>query len=76
MLKAKAHRASSLCSTALLFTLALSAESFSQDEFPVLTGPYLGQTPPGLVAETFAPGIISTNGWELEGVFAPGMQEF
>ena len=36
----------------------------------------MGQTPPGLIAEPFAPGIISTDGWELEGVFAPGMNEF
>ena len=31
-----------------------------QDDFPVLKGPYLGQTPPGMKAEIFAPGIIST----------------
>ena len=36
----------------------------------------MGQQPPGLVAEPFAPGIISKQGWELEGVFAPGMDEF
>lgn len=36
----------------------------------------MGQTPPGLTAEPFAPGIISKEGWELEGVFAPGMKEF
>ena len=45
-------------------------------DFPLLEGPYMGQKPPGLVAEPFAPGIISTDGWELEGVFAPGMTEF
>jgi len=28
--------------------------------FPTLTGPYLGQQPPGLEPEIFAPGIIST----------------
>lgn len=64
-------------SIALLLLLHLaSSKSYSQDEFPLLTGPYLGQTPPGKVAEPFAPGIISTEGWELEGVFAPGMKEF
>lgn len=30
-----------------------------QDEFPKLTGPYLGQQPPGKEPERFAPGIIS-----------------
>ena len=44
--------------------------------FPVLTGPLMGQQPPGMVAEPFAPGVISKAGWEIEGVFAPGMQEF
>ena len=63
--------------TALLIAfLILSSESHSQDEFPTFEGPYLGQKPPGMVAEPFAPGIISTDGWELEGVFAPGMKEF
>lgn len=60
----------------LLATLTMSSKSFSQYEFPVLQGPYMGQEPPGLVAEPFAPGIISKQGWELEGVFAPGMKEF
>ena len=55
--------------------VVLSTASHSQD-FPVLEGPYMGQTPPGMVAEPFAPGIISKEGWELEGVFAPGMREF
>ncbi len=60
----------------LLPVLAISNNSYSQDEFPVLKGPYMGQKPPGLVAEPFAPGIISKEGWEVEGVFAPGMKEF
>ena len=60
----------------LLSILTMSSKSYSQDEFPVLKGPYMGQTPPGMMAEPFAPGIISREGWELEGVFAPGMKEF
>jgi hypothetical protein len=48
----------------------------SKKNYPTLKGPYMGQTPPGETAEVFAPGIISTKKWELEGVFAPGMQEF
>lgn len=54
----------------------LSQIKSSQDEFPILKGPYMGQKPPGMMAEPFAPGIISKEGWELEGVFAPGMKEF
>jgi len=62
--------------TLLLSVLAMSSKSYSHDEFPVLEGPYMGQKPPGMKAEPFAPGIISTERWELEGVFAPGMKEF
>ncbi|MCJ8272850.1 MAG: hypothetical protein MJK04_26065, partial [Psychrosphaera sp.] len=29
-------------------------------EIPVLTGPYLGQKPPGSTPEIFAPGIVNT----------------
>jgi hypothetical protein len=31
-----------------------------QRDFPVLEGPYLGQTPPGRIPELFAPEIVST----------------
>jgi len=61
----------------LLFILTMSGKSFGQDEFPILKGPYLGQKPPGLTPELFAPGIVSTkNNLEIEGVFAPNMDEF
>ena len=35
-------------------------EGETASTFPELRGPYLGQTPPGLEPEIFAPGIIST----------------
>ncbi len=62
----------------LFSTLTMSNQiySYSQPDFPDLKGPYMGQKPPDMVAEPFAPGIISKQGWELEGVFAPGMKEF
>jgi len=60
----------------LLSTLTMSSKSYGQDDFPILKGPYMGQKTPGMLAEPFAPGIISKEGWELEGVFAPGMKEF
>jgi hypothetical protein len=66
-----------IASVTLLFTfLTVSCASHVKEDYPALEGPYLGQTPPGMVAEPFAPGIISKEGWELEGVFAPGMKEF
>ncbi|MGJ8664649.1 MAG: hypothetical protein ACSHWU_13410 [Marinicella sp.] len=59
----------------ILLYSVLPMTSQSQDEFPVLEGPYLGQKLPGLTPEVFAPGIISTKGWEYGVVFAPGMKE-
>lgn len=44
--------------------------------FPELTGPLMGQTPPGETAEVFAPGVISMPGWEIQALFSPDMQEF
>jgi hypothetical protein len=38
--------------------------------------PYMGQPVPGLTPALFAPGIISTDAVELNGVFTPDMREF
>ncbi|MEE9466022.1 MAG: hypothetical protein V3W14_10670 [Candidatus Neomarinimicrobiota bacterium] len=46
-----------------------------QTVFPVLSGPYLGQQPPGLEPQLFAPDIISTDRTELNCTFAPGGKE-
>ena len=65
--------AASLLAVSLLVTLTLSACSpvgeigmaasdsdSDSDAFPVLTGPWLGQIPPGGEPQIFAPGLIST----------------
>ncbi len=44
-------------------------------EIPVLEGPYLGQKPPGLTPEVFAPGIVSTEHHEWGLFFSPDMKE-
>lgn len=60
----------------MLFIL-LTAISSAPIEFPVLKGPYLGQKPPGMIPEIFAPGIISTKEkYELNSVFSPQGDEF
>jgi hypothetical protein len=41
--------------------LSHSIICFAQNKFPKLTGPYLGQTPPGITPEIFAPRIISSD---------------
>jgi hypothetical protein len=38
--------------------------------------PYLGQKSPGLNPEPFAPGIVTTEGWEYCGGFTPDLKEF
>jgi hypothetical protein len=40
------------------------------------SSPYLGQPVPGLTPALFAPGIVSTDAVELNGVFTPDMREF
>jgi hypothetical protein len=54
-----------------------SQEKLAVDsEFPVLSGDYFGQKPPGNLPEIFAPGIISTeNGWEAAITFSPDGQK-
>ncbi|MCJ8293587.1 MAG: hypothetical protein MJK15_04195 [Colwellia sp.] len=60
----------------LLSLLIMSSGSHAQDELPVLEGPYLGQKPPGLIPELFAPGIVSTEEYrETVVTFLPDMTE-
>ena len=50
----------------------LASPAFAQDNWPDLTGPYLGQEPPGFEPKIFAPGLISLDGErELNSVFSP-----
>ncbi len=42
---------------------------------PLLQGPYLGQKPPGIIPEIFAPGIISTDKTEYTPAFTPEQDE-
>lgn len=60
----------------LLSVLAISSKSHSQDELPVLEGPYLGQKTPGLTPEVFAPGFVSTEHRDGSGFFTMDMKEF
>ena len=45
-------------------------------EWPVLKGPYLGQKPPGLKPEVFAPGILANDGTPFNSAFSPEGYEF
>ena len=73
-------RATAILGTAVFLLAAMigmAVESQTRDtDFPVLKGPYLGQTPPGSRAEVFAPGIISTGNIDKCAVFTPRGDEF
>lgn len=61
------------CLVPFVLLLALSyGPGASAQEFPRLQGPYLGQKPPGMTPETFAPGIVSTDKEEGSTGFARG----
>jgi len=56
---------------------SLTAKQNSNDaDFPALESPYLGQKLPGLIPEPFASGIVTTEDWQIDGVFSPDLKEF
>jgi Tol biopolymer transport system component len=55
----------------MLTIFIIGGDLTSKEEFPVLKGPYLGQKPPGMTPEIFAPGIISTNMNAAKIAFSP-----
>jgi hypothetical protein len=48
----------------------------AKPDFPVLSGPYLGQEPPGVMPAIFAPGVISTESEEFGCSFSPDGTQF
>ncbi len=56
----------------LTFGMIVNAQPIA---FPRLTGPYLGQKPPGMTPELFAPGIISTCTQHGSAYFSPDGRE-
>jgi hypothetical protein len=46
--------------TLVVASILLFISCKSKDDFPVLSGPYLGQKPPGKTPAIFAPGIVCT----------------
>ncbi|WP_423999519.1 hypothetical protein [Maribacter sp. IgM3_T14_3] len=53
-----------------------NTDSSNYDNQSIIENPYLGQKPPSLTPEIFAPGIISTDNWEFGGAFTPDLKEF
>ena len=60
----------------IIFLLLATTISAQKTEFPKLTGPYLGQKPPGITPEIFAPGTVSTDKDEINAVFSPDGKTF
>lgn len=52
-----------------------AATQRAEPGFPLLTGEYLGQTPPGAEPELFAPGIVSTGLYERDVAMTPDGDE-
>jgi Tol biopolymer transport system component len=62
--------------TCIVFVTAISIIA-QQKDFPQLTGPYMGQKPPGKTPEVFAPPIVSTNDHiEMDCTWAPDGKSF
>jgi Tol biopolymer transport system component len=60
----------------IFFILSIFHNLSAKDDWPDLKGPYLGQKPPGITPEIFAPGIISTGLDELSPAFSPDGKTF
>ena len=54
---------------------AISYAQQSSAQFPKLTGPYLGQKPPGMTPEIFAPGIVARDGIQGKLNISPDQRE-
>jgi hypothetical protein len=58
-----------------LLVLSATCLLSQQNDFPKLTGPYLGQKPPGMVPQRFASGFLSTAGYDVTPTFSPALDE-
>ena len=61
----------------LILHLLIIPELYATGDWPVLEGPYLGQKPPGMVPEIFAPDVVSSNDHiEMGCTWSPDLREF
>lgn len=61
----------------LLFLNACDTKNqHTKNAVSIIEHQYLGQKPPGLLPEVFAPSLVTTDGWEVSGVFTPDLKEF
>jgi len=69
-------KASVILSMSIIFFIGISHSQEKSNDFSVLNGPYLGQEPPGMTPEVFAPEIVSTISHEFSCCFSPDGKEF
>ncbi|MFC1493580.1 hypothetical protein ACFL6O_06415 [candidate division KSB1 bacterium] len=60
----------SVTAISFLILMVFMGNKPQSDTFPELKGPYLGQRPPGMIPQIFAPGIISTDVTERSSWFS------
>ncbi len=71
------HLLSTVSGFAMLIAACSSLNQDMQENAPLPKEQlYLGQKPPGLKAEAFAPGIVTTEHMEFFGSFTPNLKEF
>lgn len=64
-----------ICVTIIFLILLVHTSCTQRDSLPVLKGSYLGQKPPGMTLEIFAPGIVTTDKSEWAITVSPDLQE-
>ena len=63
----------------IAFLIFINEQIYSQDEILDLSGPYLGQEPPGVVPQLFVPEELQSNSewwWHGALAFTPDGEEF
>jgi hypothetical protein len=62
----------------IIFLISCKSEKSrtKEDDSSIKESLFFGQKPPGLKPKPFAPGLVTTRGWEYSGVFGPDMKEF
>lgn len=61
----------------LIISLAWVSSAYtSENGCGAIRNPYLGQKPPGMIPQVFAPDVVTTEFYEFAGIFSPDMQAF
>ena len=64
-----------MCSLALLIIMSGPFSQTRVEQSQIFEGSYFGQTPPGRTPERFAPGFLSTPGYDITPTFSPALDE-